>query len=51
MVPDLLPGVLQLFAEAVFHLVREKYAELTHWGSTSHARHKGLAGVVMTQGR
>ncbi|CAL8314688.1 unnamed protein product [Gadus morhua 'NCC'] len=41
----------QLFSEAVFDLVREKFAELTHsWGSTSHARHKGLAGVVMTRG-
>jgi hypothetical protein len=46
-----LPAVLQLFSEAVFDLVREKFAELTHsWGSTSHARHKGLAGVVMTRG-
>ncbi|KAG7276067.1 hypothetical protein CRUP_020589, partial [Coryphaenoides rupestris] len=41
----------QTFSEAVFHLVREKYTELTHsWDSTSHARHKALAGVVLTRG-
>ncbi|XP_058478307.1 double-stranded RNA-specific editase B2-like isoform X1 [Solea solea] len=39
----------QFFAESIFHLVREKYAELT--AATSHAhRHKVLAGIVMTRG-
>uniref|UniRef100_A0A8D2ZX53 Adenosine deaminase RNA specific B2 (inactive) n=1 Tax=Scophthalmus maximus TaxID=52904 RepID=A0A8D2ZX53_SCOMX len=39
------------FAESIFHLVREKYAELTDsCFSASHARHKVLAGIVMTRG-
>uniref|UniRef100_A0A3Q1ILU0 Adenosine deaminase RNA specific B2 (inactive) n=1 Tax=Anabas testudineus TaxID=64144 RepID=A0A3Q1ILU0_ANATE len=39
------------FAESIFHLVREKYTELTRsCFSTSHARHKVLAGIVMTRG-
>uniref|UniRef100_A0A3B4TR40 Adenosine deaminase RNA specific B2 (inactive) n=1 Tax=Seriola dumerili TaxID=41447 RepID=A0A3B4TR40_SERDU len=39
------------FAESIFHLVREKYTELTDsCFSTSHARHKVLAGIVMTRG-
>ncbi|KAM9323095.1 double-stranded RNA-specific editase B2-like [Pholidichthys leucotaenia] len=41
----------QLFAESIFHLVREKYTELTDSClSTSHARYKVLAGIVMTRG-
>ncbi|KAM3604179.1 uncharacterized protein V6R79_007403 [Siganus canaliculatus] len=41
----------QFFAEAVFHLVREKYTELANsCSSSSHTRHKVLAGVVMTRG-
>ncbi|XP_051239053.1 double-stranded RNA-specific editase B2-like [Dicentrarchus labrax] len=41
----------QFFAESIFHLVREKYAALTDGCfSTSHARHKVLAGIVMTRG-
>uniref|UniRef100_A0A3Q3M2H9 Adenosine deaminase RNA specific B2 (inactive) n=1 Tax=Mastacembelus armatus TaxID=205130 RepID=A0A3Q3M2H9_9TELE len=41
----------QLFADSVFHLVREKYTELTDsCFSTSHARHKVLAGIIMTRG-
>uniref|UniRef100_A0A8D2ZXD5 Adenosine deaminase RNA specific B2 (inactive) n=1 Tax=Scophthalmus maximus TaxID=52904 RepID=A0A8D2ZXD5_SCOMX len=41
----------QFFAESIFHLVREKYAELTDsCFSASHARHKVLAGIVMTRG-
>ncbi|XP_073347803.1 double-stranded RNA-specific editase B2-like [Pagrus major] len=41
----------QFFAESIFHLVREKYVELTDGRfSTSHARHKVLAGIVMTRG-
>ncbi|XP_033505738.2 double-stranded RNA-specific editase B2-like [Epinephelus lanceolatus] len=41
----------QFFAESIFHLVREKYTELTDSSfSTSQARHKVLAGVVMTRG-
>ncbi|XP_039999734.1 double-stranded RNA-specific editase B2-like [Xiphias gladius] len=41
----------QFFAESIFRLVREKYAELTDsCFSTPHARHKVLAGIVMTRG-
>ncbi|XP_034558853.1 double-stranded RNA-specific editase B2-like [Notolabrus celidotus] len=41
----------QFFAESIFHLVREKYTELTYsYHSTSNARHKVLAGIVMTRG-
>ncbi|XP_069026084.1 double-stranded RNA-specific editase B2-like, partial [Embiotoca jacksoni] len=41
----------QFFAESIFHLVREKHAELTDGCfSASHARHKVLAGIVMTAG-
>ncbi|XP_059201270.1 double-stranded RNA-specific editase B2-like [Centropristis striata] len=41
----------QFFAESIFHLVREKYSELTEsCSSTSYARHKVLAGIVMTRG-
>ncbi|XP_040911171.1 double-stranded RNA-specific editase B2-like [Toxotes jaculatrix] len=41
----------QFFAESIFHLVRDKYTELTDsCFSTSHARHKVLAGIVMTTG-
>lgn len=41
---------LQEFADAIFHLVREKYTELAGCSSLLHARHKGLAGIVMTRG-
>ncbi|KAK2822819.1 hypothetical protein Q5P01_022884 [Channa striata] len=41
----------RFFAESIFHLVREKYTELTDTGCpASHARHKVLAGIVMTRG-
>ncbi|KAM6989420.1 double-stranded RNA-specific editase B2-like isoform 2-T2 [Tautogolabrus adspersus] len=41
----------QFFAESISNLVREKYTELTEsCPSTSHARHKVLAGIVMTRG-
>uniref|UniRef100_A0A668ABC3 Adenosine deaminase RNA specific B2 (inactive) n=1 Tax=Myripristis murdjan TaxID=586833 RepID=A0A668ABC3_9TELE len=40
-----------LWGKSIFHLVREKYSELTDsCCSTSHARHKVLAGIVMTRG-
>lgn len=42
--------VSQEFADAIFHLVREKYTELAGCSSLLHARHKGLAGIVMTRG-
>uniref|UniRef100_A0A665XFJ1 Adenosine deaminase RNA specific B2 (inactive) n=1 Tax=Echeneis naucrates TaxID=173247 RepID=A0A665XFJ1_ECHNA len=46
-----LPPVSTAPARSIFHLVREKYAELTDGCfSTSHARHKVLAGIVMTRG-
>ncbi|KAL6103750.1 adarb2 [Pungitius sinensis] len=43
----------QFFAESIFHLVEEKYSELTHGRSstsTSTSSYKGLAAVVMTRG-
>uniref|UniRef100_UPI003AAB71AA double-stranded RNA-specific editase B2-like n=1 Tax=Centroberyx gerrardi TaxID=166262 RepID=UPI003AAB71AA len=41
----------QCFAESIFQLVREKYAALTDsCCSASLARHKVLAGIVMTRG-
>ncbi|XP_026105482.1 double-stranded RNA-specific editase B2-like [Carassius auratus] len=44
------PHLPQEFADAIFHLVREKYVELAGCSSLLHARHKGLAGIVMTRG-
>ncbi|XP_065150799.2 double-stranded RNA-specific editase B2 isoform X2 [Paramisgurnus dabryanus] len=44
------PHLPQEFADAIFHLVREKYTELAGCSSLLHARHKGLAGIVMTRG-
>ncbi|XP_043081725.1 double-stranded RNA-specific editase B2 [Puntigrus tetrazona] len=44
------PHLPQDFADAIFHLVREKYTELAGCSSLLHARHKGLAGIVMTRG-
>ncbi|XP_037644487.1 double-stranded RNA-specific editase B2-like [Sebastes umbrosus] len=37
----------RFFAESIFHLVREKYSELT---DSCFSRHKVLAGVVMSRG-
>lgn len=43
--------LLQVFAESIFHLVRDKYAALADARCpASHARHKFLAGIVMTRG-
>uniref|UniRef100_A0A3B3SF82 Adenosine deaminase RNA specific B2 (inactive) n=1 Tax=Paramormyrops kingsleyae TaxID=1676925 RepID=A0A3B3SF82_9TELE len=42
--------VLQAFADAIFHLVTEKYRELAGGCSPTHARHKALAGIIMTRG-
>ncbi|XP_047185870.1 double-stranded RNA-specific editase B2 isoform X3 [Scophthalmus maximus] len=39
----------QDFADSIFHLVREKYRSLVGGCSPAHARHKSLAGIVMTQ--
>ncbi|CAF97787.1 unnamed protein product [Tetraodon nigroviridis] len=40
-----------VFAESIFQLVRDKYAALADAGCpSSHARHKFLAGIVMTRG-
>lgn len=41
---------LQDFADALFHLVREKYWELAGGSAPMHARHKALAGIIMTRG-
>uniref|UniRef100_A0A672H8X5 Adenosine deaminase RNA specific B2 (inactive) n=1 Tax=Salarias fasciatus TaxID=181472 RepID=A0A672H8X5_SALFA len=41
----------QVSPSSIFHLVTEKYTELTDSGlSASHTRHKVLAGIVMTRG-
>ncbi|XP_008305894.1 double-stranded RNA-specific editase B2 [Cynoglossus semilaevis] len=44
------PHLPQDFADSIFHLVREKYRSLVGGCSPAHARHKSLAGIVMTQG-
>ncbi|XP_028824517.1 double-stranded RNA-specific editase B2 isoform X2 [Denticeps clupeoides] len=44
------PHLPQDFADAIFQLVREKYLELAGCSSPLHARHKALAGIVMTRG-
>uniref|UniRef100_A0A8C6TJ07 Adenosine deaminase RNA specific B2 (inactive) n=1 Tax=Neogobius melanostomus TaxID=47308 RepID=A0A8C6TJ07_9GOBI len=43
------PHLPQDFADSVFHLVREKYRSLVGGCSSAHARHKSLAGIVMTR--
>uniref|UniRef100_A0AAQ6AJC0 Adenosine deaminase RNA specific B2 (inactive) n=1 Tax=Amphiprion ocellaris TaxID=80972 RepID=A0AAQ6AJC0_AMPOC len=41
----------QFFSESIFHLVREKFRELSNGRfSTSSSPHKVLAGIVMTRG-
>lgn len=42
--------VFQVFADSIFHLVREKYRSLVGGCAPVHARHKSLAGIVMTRG-
>uniref|UniRef100_A0A8D0AP14 Adenosine deaminase RNA specific B2 (inactive) n=1 Tax=Sander lucioperca TaxID=283035 RepID=A0A8D0AP14_SANLU len=44
------PHLPQDFADSIFHLVREKYRSLVGSCSPAHARHKSLAGIVMTRG-
>ncbi|MBN3307909.1 RED2 editase, partial [Amia calva] len=44
------PHLPQEFADSIFHLVAEKYSELAHSCTPLHARHKVLAGIVMTRG-
>ncbi|XP_066539584.1 double-stranded RNA-specific editase B2 [Hoplias malabaricus] len=44
------PHLPQDFADAVFHLVREKYSELIGCSSLALTCHKGLAGIVMSRG-
>uniref|UniRef100_A0A8C3AVF7 Adenosine deaminase RNA specific B2 (inactive) n=1 Tax=Cyclopterus lumpus TaxID=8103 RepID=A0A8C3AVF7_CYCLU len=44
------PHLPQVFADSIFHLVREKYRSLVGGCSPAHARHKSLAGIVMTRG-
>lgn len=42
---------LQVFAESIFHLVRDRFTELSGGSCpASHTRHKFLAGIVMTRG-
>eukprot|EP00064_Thunnus_orientalis_P012078 superscaffoldBa00001808_g12112 len=43
------PHLPQEFADSIFHLVREKYRSLVGGCSPAHARHKSLAGIVMTR--
>lgn len=42
--------VFQEFADSVSQLVTQKFRELTVGLASAHARHKALAGIVMTQG-
>ncbi|XP_033915140.3 double-stranded RNA-specific editase B2-like [Acipenser ruthenus] len=44
------PHLPQEFADSVFQLVTEKFRELTESCTSLHARHKVLAGIVMTRG-
>ncbi|XP_068604310.1 double-stranded RNA-specific editase B2 [Brachionichthys hirsutus] len=44
------PHLPQDFADSIFHLVREKYRSLVGSCGPAHARHKSLAGIVMTRG-
>ncbi|KAM6176448.1 double-stranded RNA-specific editase B2 [Erethizon dorsatum] len=44
---NLLP---QEFADSVSQLVTQKFRELTYGLTSMHARHKALAGIVMTKG-
>ncbi|XP_075899264.1 double-stranded RNA-specific editase B2 isoform X2 [Nelusetta ayraudi] len=43
------PRLPQVFADSIFHLVREKYRSLVGGCAPVHARHKSLAGIVMTR--
>uniref|UniRef100_A0A1A8DG79 Adenosine deaminase, RNA-specific, B2 n=1 Tax=Nothobranchius kadleci TaxID=1051664 RepID=A0A1A8DG79_NOTKA len=43
------PHLPQDFADSVFQLVKEKYRLLVGSCSLAHARHKSLAGIVMTR--
>lgn len=51
--PSKRPGacVLQEFADSVSQLVTQKFCELTAGLTSVHARHKALAGIVMTKGK
>lgn len=46
------PGacVLQDFADSVSQMVTQKFRELTAGLTSTHARHRALAGIVMTKG-
>lgn len=46
------PGasVLQEFADSVSQMVTQKFRELTVGLTSVHARHRALAGIVMTKG-
>lgn len=46
------PGasVLQEFADSVSQMVTQKFRELTVGLTSMHARHRALAGIVMTKG-
>lgn len=50
--PSNRPGacVFQEFADSVSQLVTQKFRELTVGLASAHARHKALAGIVMTTG-
>lgn len=47
------PGacVLQEFADSVYQMVTQKFRELTVGLTSMHARHRALAGIVMTKGK
>lgn len=43
--------VFQDFADSVYQMVAQKFQELTDNFTSVHARHKALAGIVMTKGK
>lgn len=46
------PGacILQEFADSVSQMVTQKFREVTVGLTSMHARHRALAGIVMTKG-
>ncbi|KAJ6659363.1 hypothetical protein lerEdw1_019234 [Lerista edwardsae] len=48
---EAVPGaaLAQEFADSVYHIIAQKFQELTDNFASIHARHKSLAGIVMTR--
>lgn len=43
--------LFQDFADSIYQMVAQKFQELTDNFTSMHARHKTLAGIVMTKGK